>query len=251
MTSSNTTAASSSGVMRSRAAACLWGLYMGDALASPVHWFYDRSLVTRLFPGGIQRYEKPPLNLPGSILNVSNTGGPGRGPDSGEIIGNLIHHDKRKYWARGANYHYHCTLAAGECTLEAQLARRLLVVLAENGGAFDKSKWLAEFERFLTTPGSHNDTYASSYIRCVLCCNEWAPLLHSRRVNIYLFFFPPVIPRQFFANRQKGIPASEAADNDHHNTDAIDGNKTPCRHLHCLELSFPFLIHTCSFCLRV
>lgn len=44
----------------------------------------------------------------------------------------------------------------------------------------------------MTTPGSHNDTYASTYIR------------------------------QFFANREAGKPLADCADNDGHNTDAID-----------------------------
>lgn len=59
-------------------------------------------------------------------------------------------------------------------------------------GAFDRDTWLQRFTTFLTTPGSHNDTYASSYIR------------------------------QFFANREAGRPLAECADNDGHNTDAID-----------------------------
>jgi len=181
---------------RLRATASLWGLFMGDALASPVHWFYDLRALRATFPKGIQKYEKPPMTLSGSILNLSSTGGPGRGPDTGEVIGNMILHDKRKYWARGQNYHYHCTLEAGENTLEARLTLRLMAVISQNGGKFDKASWLKEFETFLTTPKTHNDCYASSYIR------------------------------HFFANRGMGVAAEEAADQDHHNTDAIDAMTT-------------------------
>jgi len=65
------------------------------------------------FPKGIRGYEKPKLHLPGSILSLSSTGGGGRGSDQGSIIGDVINHGKRPYWKRGANYHYHCTLAKG------------------------------------------------------------------------------------------------------------------------------------------
>jgi ADP-ribosylglycohydrolase len=64
--------------------------------------------------------------------------------------------------------------------------------LAEDGGAFVRSAWLERFARFMTTPGSHNDTYASTYIR------------------------------MFFVNREAGKPLEACADNDGHNTDAID-----------------------------
>ena len=46
---------------------------------------------------------------------------PGRGSDKGNVIGDTINHGKAQYWKRGANFFYHCTLAKGENTLEAQV----------------------------------------------------------------------------------------------------------------------------------
>lgn len=128
-------------------AAALWGLMAGDALAmvfflipsclslvlltfrQPVHWYYNLGQLKRDFPNGIQGYEAPKQHLPGSILNLSSTGGGGRGSDKGNIIGDVINHGsrpaklllkpplicvgKQKYWKRGADYHYHATLVKG------------------------------------------------------------------------------------------------------------------------------------------
>ena len=50
----------------------------------------------------------------------------------------------------------------------------------------------------MTTPGSHNDAYAST-------CH-----------------------RMFFANRMRGKPLDQCPDNDHHNVDTMDGLVLPC-----------------------
>lgn len=115
---------------------------VGDALAMPVHWYYDlRQLVSDFGPRGVMKYEAPKVYIslfsidlihqhtifqkqfPGSILNLSNTGGGGRGSDKGDIIGGVIMHGKKQFWMRGGQYHYHHGMAAGENTLDAQLAR--------------------------------------------------------------------------------------------------------------------------------
>ena len=52
-------------------------------------------------------------------MNVSDTGSGGRGSYEGDIIGSVINHGKKHYWARGKSFHYHVGLKAGENTLEA------------------------------------------------------------------------------------------------------------------------------------
>jgi ADP-ribosylglycohydrolase len=116
----------------------------------------------------------------------------GRGSDQGDIVGGVILHGKKKYWMRGGNFHYHLGLQAGENTLEAQLVRLLTISMAANGGEFVASDFRERYIKFMTTPGSHNDTYAST-------CH-----------------------RMFFANYVRGVPPENCADNDGHNTDAID-----------------------------
>ena len=135
-------------------------------------------------------------------MNLSNTGGGGRGSDKGEIIGDVINHGKKKYWGRGLNFSYHVGLQEGENTLEGQLARLLLRTLSS--GSFQAEVFLEEYVKFMRTPGSHNDAYAST-------CH-----------------------RMFFANQVKGVPHNQCADNDGHNTDAIDA----------LTLSIPVIVAT-------
>ena len=72
-------------------------MHIGDALAMPAHWYYDPSRITRDY-GKITGYVAPVEKLQGSIMSLSSTGGGGRGSDSGEIVGEVILHGKRKYW---------------------------------------------------------------------------------------------------------------------------------------------------------
>jgi hypothetical protein len=43
---------------------------------------------------------------PSSIMSLSNTGGHGRGDQSGRIIGDVINHGKHQFWGK-PNMHYH------------------------------------------------------------------------------------------------------------------------------------------------
>ena len=185
------TAAGGSCSVLERKQAALTGLFIADAVASPVHWMYDLRQLKADY-GTITGYVKPKAKFAGSILNLSNTGGGGRGSDQGSIIGDVINHGKKEYWGRGLNNHYHGTLDAGENTLEAQLVRVLLRTMSAKGAAFTLDDFRNDYITFMRTPGSHNDTYAST------------------------------AHRQFFANLVKGAAPSECQDNDGHNTDAID-----------------------------
>jgi hypothetical protein len=70
------------------------------------------------------RYEAPKEKHPSSIMNLSNTGGHGRGGQQGSIIGDVINHGKKQFWGR-QNVHYHQGMQAGENTLNALCARYL------------------------------------------------------------------------------------------------------------------------------
>lgn len=139
-----------------RKKAAMYGMYVGDATAMPVHWMYNLAQLQRDY-GVIRGFVKPKDRFEGSIMNLSNTGGGGRGSDQGDIIGNVINHGKKKYWLRGGNFHYHLGLEAGENTLEAQLTRLLAKGIIARG-EFSQAGWLEDYIQFMTTPGSHNDT---------------------------------------------------------------------------------------------
>lgn len=82
------------------------------------------------------------------------------------------------------------------------MARLVVRVLSEFGD-FNTGEFLSRYISFMTTPGSHNDTYAST-------CH-----------------------RMFFANYVNGVSPESCADNDGHNVDAID----------ILTLAVPVIIH--------
>ncbi|SDA23656.1 hypothetical protein SAMN05216315_12131 [Nitrosospira sp. Nsp18] len=46
----------------------LWGLFIGDALAMPAHWFYSLSNIQQYFDGGIRKYEAAPHPHPESFM---------------------------------------------------------------------------------------------------------------------------------------------------------------------------------------
>lgn len=193
-------AAVASTTLKSRASAALWGLLVGDALAAPAHWIYNTDLFATQFPpdGRVTGYVKPPERLPGSIMSVSSTSGGGRGgdtplPDGRSLVGDIIMHGKRKYWARGGNYNYHCSLAAGEVTVEASVTRLVMRHIASAAGTIEPSRLLDDYVSFMTTPGSHNDAYIGT------------------------------AHRMFFRNLVVGGKRpSECADDDGHNVAAID-----------------------------
>jgi len=170
----------------------LFGACIGDALAMPVHWYYDLRQLKRDF-GSIQKYEVAVHPFPNTILSKSGTGTGGRGPDTGEIVDKVICHGKRKFWARGTSYHYHHGLEAGENTLDLMVMRALLRDISSNGG-INLDSISQSYIDFMTTPGSHNDVYASTAHR--------------------MFF------RNYVINKKNPV---DCPDNDRHNVDAIDG----------------------------
>ncbi len=177
--------------LRDRAEGSLWGLFIGDALAMPVHWYYDPTAIPRDYDGPIKDFMAPREPHPSSIMSLSNTGGAGRGGKSGSIIGDVINHGKKHLWGpRGT--HYHHGMAAGENTLNAITARVVLRSYTA-AGACDVPAFLKEYVKFMTTPGSHNDTYAESY------------------------------HRMFFANWVNKKPLDQCADDDEHNIASMGG----------------------------
>ena len=184
--------------------------FSGDALAAPTHWYYGGfpQVQGDYGPSGITDYTKPKKELRGSILNKSDVNGGGRSSSSSgglsglfgkkveemTIIGDVINHGKKKYWDKSKSIHYHATLKKGENTLEASLARVLMRQIVANDGEFDADKFQDAYIQFMTTPGSHNDTYASTCHRMY-----------------------------FFNHHFRQLPPKDCPDNDGHNVDTIDG----------------------------
>ena len=139
---------------QSRKNGAILGMYVGDALAMPVHWYYDRRALARDY-GRVTDYLAPKNPHPDSILWRSAYTPVNANAD--------ILHDQDRFWGR-PGVHYHQFLQAGENTLNLKLCTLLLNHLKKNGG-YDADVYLADYIAFMTTPGSHGDTYVEEYHR--------------------------------------------------------------------------------------
>jgi hypothetical protein len=164
----------------------LWGLFIGDALAMPAHWYYNTGNIVKDFEGGIRGYVDPPHPHPESFMV-----GMGYQPDvaTAERLGrayDILHEHARFYHTSYSalqirsteresehgnpvpqlddRYHYHHGLKAGENTLAAHLVRVLLRSVI-NRGRYDQNAFLAEFIEHLAVPGRNRDPYSEIYIR--------------------------------------------------------------------------------------
>ncbi len=140
--------------IQSRKKGAILGMFIGDALAMPVHWYYDRQALYRDY-GHITGYQAPRNPHPDSILwrsvyNVTK--------GAADIL-----HDQRKYWGQ-PGIHYHQFLQAGENTLNLKLCRLLIDTIVENG-AYDSDAYLERYIDFMITQGRHRDTYVEEYHR--------------------------------------------------------------------------------------
>jgi ADP-ribosyl-[dinitrogen reductase] hydrolase len=173
-----------------RAAAALWGIFIADALSMPVHWYYDTSALKRDY-GKISTYQAPKEKHPTSIMNLASTGVGGRGSQSASIVGDVILKGKKHLWGKSGT-HYHHGMKAGENTLNA-LCSRVLMRSITSSKSYDSSRFLKDYVEFMTSPGSHGDTYAESY------------------------------HRDFFSNWVRGVPPEKCAGEEKHDTPSIGG----------------------------
>jgi ADP-ribosylglycohydrolase len=131
-----------------RARDTLYGLFIGDALAMPVHWYYNRQALNRDY-GWVAEYKAPLNPHPDSILWRSSYRAPN---PKGEIL-----HDQARYWGQ-QGIHYHQFLRAGENTLNVKICGLLIDSIKESG-RYDPNAFLKKYIAFMTTPGNHQDTY--------------------------------------------------------------------------------------------
>ena len=126
----------------------LYGMFIGDALAMPVHWYYDRQALNRDY-GHVTDFLPPRGSHPDSILWRSSYSAINA---KGEIL-----HDQARYWGK-KNIHYHQFLQAGENTLNVKISQLLLESIRQNG-AYLAQDFVNRYIKFMTTPQMHRDTY--------------------------------------------------------------------------------------------
>ena len=169
-----------------RIRSALWGLFIGDALAMPAHWFYSLSNIRKTFDGGIRGYIPPPHPHAESFMvgmdynpDVETAKRLGRKVD-------ILHEHVRFYRTSYSKheidtperegehghsvprladrFHYHHGLQAGENTLGAHLVRVLMRSVISTG-RYDPDRFLEGFIEHLTTPGTNRDPYTEIYLR--------------------------------------------------------------------------------------
>jgi ADP-ribosyl-[dinitrogen reductase] hydrolase len=132
----------------------LLGSLVADAIAMPVHWYYNQSAIDRDY-GSIDRYHAPRPVHPDSILWRSSYTPLN---ERGDIL-----REQAAYWGQ-RGVHYHQFLEAGQNTLNASLAVELFEQISR-AGHYDPERWLDHYVAFMLTPGRHRDTYVEEYHR--------------------------------------------------------------------------------------
>jgi len=130
------------------------GSLAADALAMPVHWYYDTAALRRDY-GIVDRFLEPMNPHPGSILWRSQYQPLN---ERGDIL-----RDQAQYWGR-REIHYHQFFKAGENTLNYRLASELFFFVNEQGG-YEADAWLDRYIARMLEPGWHRDTYVEEYHR--------------------------------------------------------------------------------------
>jgi len=139
------------------------GSLVADAVAMPVHWYYDQAALDRDYPGlaaaagetAGSPYLAPRNPHPGSILWRSTWTPPSPQFD--------ILREQGRFWGR-REIHYHQFLAAGENTLNQRLALELYLMVRRDRD-YDPARWLDRYISLMLEPGWHRDTYLEEYHR--------------------------------------------------------------------------------------
>lgn len=130
------------------------GSLIADALAMPVHWYYNREAMDRDYPI-LNRYLPPLEHHPDSILWRSEYKALN---EKSEIL-----HDQARFWGQ-RDVHYHRNLRAGENTVNFKLAQALYAEVSQ-GSNYDPLDWIERYIELMLTPGWHRDTYLEEYHR--------------------------------------------------------------------------------------
>ncbi len=173
--------------VRKRLVNALWGSFIGDALSVPVHWYYNRDNIRADFNGGITGYEAakhphPEAHFAGTayspdVEQATKLGRPydilhehARFYDTTYSEFTIERSDRdaetgRNIPALEERYHYHHGLAAGDYSLNSDLARVLMrsVIAA---GRYRPEDFIQGFIEHMTTPGRGHDPYTEYFVRC-------------------------------------------------------------------------------------
>lgn len=130
------------------------GSLIADAVAMPVHWYYDRQALARDY-GVIDGFLAAKNPHPDSILWRSSYTAASPKTD--------ILREQAEYWGK-RGIHYHQFLGAGDNTLNQLLAVELYELIRRDHD-YDPERWLDRYVAFMLAAGRHRDTYVEEYHR--------------------------------------------------------------------------------------
>ena len=130
------------------------GALAADAVAMPVHWYYDTQLLDTDY-GRIDSYVAPKNPHSDSILWRSRY-------TARNAKGDILH-DQARFWGQ-RGVHYHQFLRAGENTINYKLGKELYDLITSRG-SYDADAWLERYIDRMLEPGWHKDTYLEEYHR--------------------------------------------------------------------------------------
>lgn len=130
------------------------GSLIADAVAMPVHWYYDRQALARDY-GVIDGFLAAKNPHPDSILWRSSYTAASPKTD--------ILREQAEYWGK-RGIHYHQFLGAGDNTLNQLLAVELYELIRRDRD-YDPEGWLDRYVAFMLAAGRHRDTYVEEYHR--------------------------------------------------------------------------------------
>ncbi|MAY56569.1 MAG: ADP-ribosylation protein [Gammaproteobacteria bacterium] len=170
----------------SRIENALWGAFIGDALAMPVHWFYSTDHIREQFPSGIDQYYPAPHPHPDSFMVGSSYQPDVKKAKACDRDFDILHEHTRFYRTSYSDFkfkldaregehgnettsleeriHYHHGSQAGESTLGAGLLRLLMRSVISRGG-YSQDGFMQDFIGYMTTPRDNSDPYTEIYLR--------------------------------------------------------------------------------------
>jgi len=124
------------------------GAFVGDALAMPAHWYYDRAAIRSDY-GVLDVYRAPRRLHPDSVLSRRDYKAD---DEEADILG-----EDRVFWG-AQSIHYHQHLRPGENTLNLKLLRVALDQLFVQN-QYDRARYADRYVNYMRTPSEHHDTY--------------------------------------------------------------------------------------------
>lgn len=137
--------------------------FTADALAMPVHWYYNPADITSAFgEQGVTKMHDPPARHPFDFLEKPQEDA----MCHKHIVGDVIMRTNGAMWGAEPHTHVHASLRAGQNTLNAEVALLVARAVGDNKGEHSLEKYAEAYIKFMeANPQESKDTYAEQFHR--------------------------------------------------------------------------------------